>query len=139
MKKTWMGRLAVVAALGLSGTSAFGQSAGVLEIKTAVAHAGYASKAEALGAAHLHLHHVLNCMVGPQGKQFDTAAGDPCKGQGNGALPDIKAKSGEDAQYYMTSLVAEIASQGIASNDLTQAKTYARVAALILEDATGAK
>jgi uncharacterized membrane protein len=37
----------------------------------------------------LHLHHVLNCAVGPDGMGFDAAAGNPCKGQGNGFLSDL--------------------------------------------------
>ncbi len=141
MKKSWMRRFPVVATLALIGSTAFAQSAGSTDaqIKTAISHAGFASKAEALDGVHQHLHHVLNCLEGPQGKQFDSAAGDPCKGQGNGVLPDIKAKGGEDTQYYMTSLAAEIARQGIASNNLTQAKTNARGVSLILQDAAKAK
>ncbi len=141
MRKTWIGLLAVVAALALVGTWAFAQSAGNpdTEMKTAAAHAGYASKADALNGVHQHLHHVLNCVVGPQDKMFDTAAGHPCKDQGSGVLPDLKAKSGEDGQYYEASLVAQIANQGIASNNLQQAKAAARVASLILEDAAKAK
>jgi hypothetical protein len=144
MKKTqwlWTGLLAIVAALAFAGTWAFAQSAGnpEAEIKTAIAHAGYAGKAEALNGVHLHLHHVLNCMVGPQDKLFDAAAGNPCKGEGNGALSDIKAKTGEDAQYYQLSWVAQIAHQGITSSNLQEAKAAAHVASVILEDAAKAK
>ncbi len=144
MKKAqwlWTGLLATVVALAFAGTWAFAQSAGnpEAEIKTAIAHAGYAGKADALNGVHLHLHHVLNCMVGPQDKMFDAAAGNPCKDQGNGALPDIKAKMGEDTQYYEASWVAQIANQGITSNNLQEAKAAAHVANLILEDAAKAK
>jgi hypothetical protein len=144
MKKAqwlWTGLLAVVVVLAFAGTWAFAQAAGnpEAEIKTAIAHAGYAAKADALNGVHLHLHHVLNCVVGPQDKMFDAAAGNPCKDQGNGALPDIKAKMGQDDQYYEVSLVAQIANQGITSNSLQEAKAAAHVANLILEDAAKAK
>jgi len=36
------------------------------------------------------LHHVVNCLVGPKGKGFDESVGNPCKDQGNGAIPDTK-------------------------------------------------
>lgn len=58
------------------------------EINTAHAHAMMAESANTVAMAHTHLHHVINCLVGPGGKGFDAAAGTPCKGQGNGAIPD---------------------------------------------------
>jgi hypothetical protein len=36
----------------------------------------------------MHLHHVVNCLVGPTGQGFDASVGNPCKDQGNGAIPD---------------------------------------------------
>ena len=38
--------------------------------------------------AHKHLQHAVNCLVGPNGKGFDAAAGNPCGKAGNGAIPD---------------------------------------------------
>ena len=35
-----------------------------------------------------HMHHVLNCLVGPNGKGFDESFGNPCNGQGQGAIPE---------------------------------------------------
>ncbi len=128
-------------ALAFAGTWAFAQSAGNpdTEIKTAISHAGYAAKADAESGVTQHLHHVMNCLVGPEDKMFDQAAGNPCKGQGNGALPDLKAKGSQDGQYYEASWAAQVASQGIASKNLQEAKAAARVAGLILEDAAKAK
>jgi hypothetical protein len=125
--------------LAFVGTWAFAQSAGnpETEMKTAIAHAGYAAKAEALNGVHMHLHHVLNCMVGPQDKLFDAAAGNPCKDQGTGVLPELKGKMGQ--QYYEAALVTQIAAQGIASNNLPEAKADAHVAELILQDAVTVK
>jgi hypothetical protein len=109
------------------------------ELKTALTHAGFAAKYDALKEVSLHLHHAINCVVGPQDKMFDAAAGNPCQSQGNGFLPDAKAKKGEDAQYYQAQWAARIASQAIASNNLQEAKAAAHIVSLVLEDAAKAQ
>ena len=58
------------------------------EISTAHAHAMMAQSATSVAMAHAHLHHVINCLVGPKSADFDAKAEDPCKGQGDGAIPD---------------------------------------------------
>jgi hypothetical protein len=58
------------------------------EVSTAATHAGLAAGAAGLPMAQMHLHHVLNCLIGPGGKGFDATAANPCKAQGNGAIPD---------------------------------------------------
>ncbi|MEJ2382461.1 MAG: hypothetical protein P8076_15045 [Gammaproteobacteria bacterium] len=59
------------------------------EIATAAKHAGLAASVTATRQVHLHLHHVINCLVGTGDPLFDAAAGYPCKGQGDGALNDV--------------------------------------------------
>lgn len=56
--------------------------------ETAVDHAELAVKANTLDGIHMHLHHVLNCLEGDNGKDFDAAAGNPCNGRG--ALETLK-------------------------------------------------
>jgi hypothetical protein len=104
------------------------------EVQTALTHAGFAQKYDTLKEVTLHLHHVLNCLVGPKDSMFDTAAGDPCQGQGNGILPDIQSGMGKDAQYYEAAWAARIADDAIKSGDLQQAKSGAHVITLILTD-----
>ncbi|MGH8229169.1 MAG: hypothetical protein ACREU3_14915, partial [Steroidobacteraceae bacterium] len=58
------------------------------EVSTAAQHAGFSAKSTSLLGAHTHLHHTLNCLVGPHGHGFDSKAADPCMGMGNGAIPD---------------------------------------------------
>ncbi len=134
------GILTVIAVLGIGGTRALAQSAQPAagnpdaELKTAITHAEFAAKADAVKGVTMHLHHVLNCLVGPQDKRFDAAAGNPCQGQGGGFLPDLKAKKGEDAQYHEAWWVATIADQGTKTDNLGQAKAAAQVASLVLQD-----
>lgn len=58
------------------------------EVSTAATHAGLAAGSASLPMAQMHLHHVLNCLVGAAGKGFDSTAANPCKDQGSGAIPD---------------------------------------------------
>src|SRR5690348_18093879 len=41
------------------------------EISTAHAHAVLAQSATSVAMAHTHLHHVINCLVGPNGSGFE--------------------------------------------------------------------
>jgi hypothetical protein len=72
--------IALVAAFAvLTPSAARAQDASV---KTATQHAGLASKAADLATVKKHMHHVLNCLEGKSGKDYDASAGDPCKGVG---------------------------------------------------------
>jgi len=86
---------AVVAGAGLT-IAATGARADMdvnKEVSTAAQHAGLAAGSKELPMAQMHLHHVINCLVGPKGKGFDATPGNPCKDQGNGAIPDTKASA----------------------------------------------
>ena len=48
------------------------------EIVNAGTHAGYAAAATDIATAHAHLHHTLNCLVGPAGSGFDAKELNPC-------------------------------------------------------------
>jgi hypothetical protein len=73
--------VAAVAAFGLLvPAKAHAQAAG--SAKTAATHASLAAKANDIATVKKHLHHALNCLEGKQGKGYDAAAGDPCKGVG---------------------------------------------------------
>jgi hypothetical protein len=143
MKGTrWGGRSKVGAGVLLAGAATWmlAQSALVTaagdpsaELKTAVTHAGFAAKYETMKVA-LHLHHALNCLVGPQDKLFNAAAGNPCQGQGNGFLIDQKAAKGEGNQYYDAWWAAQIAGQALASDNLGAAKAAARIVNMVLDN-----
>ena len=55
-------------------TAAFADVAA--ELTVADQHAGFAAKAATVDMVHMHLHHVLNCLVGPSGPGFDAAPGE---------------------------------------------------------------
>ena len=116
----------VTAALGVHTT--FAAEMGLAtELKTAITHAGFAAKYDSQKEVSLHLHHVLNCLVGSSDKMFDTGAGNPCQGQGNGILSDIKAQMGENQQYQVAWLLAQMASQVLSMGNLQQEKAAAHI------------
>lgn len=67
------------------------------EITAAATHAGFAAKATTLDMVHAHMHHALNCLVGPGGNGFDATALNPCKNSGNGAIPDTADAAKKEA------------------------------------------
>lgn len=67
---------------------AFAAGDAAMEVSTAATHASLSAKADSLKVAHAHLHHTLNCLVGPKGHGFDAKAENPCKDMGEGAIPD---------------------------------------------------
>ena len=73
--------VALVAGLGLLAPSAAHAQA-ANSAKTAETHASLAAKAGDIATVKKHLHHALNCIEGKEGKGYDAAAGDPCKGTG---------------------------------------------------------
>lgn len=58
------------------------------EVATAAQHAGFSAAATTLHVAHMHLHHTLNCLVGPKGRGFNAKFFNPCAQSGHGAIPD---------------------------------------------------
>jgi hypothetical protein len=97
------------------------------EIKTAITHAGFAEKYDSMKDVSMHLHHVINCLVGPADPMFDKMAGNPCQGQGRGIMPDIKASMGVDQEYQVAWWLAHLADQAIKMGNLAQAKAAAHI------------
>jgi len=56
--------------------------------QTAMKHAEMAVNAKSLKEVQMHLHHVLNCLEGKSGKDYNASFGDPCNG--HGALETLK-------------------------------------------------
>ena len=75
-----------IALIGLVSISPAALADGPQAVATAAQHAGLAAAAADIAGAHRHLHHTLNCLIGPDGEGFDDAAGNPCRDAG-GAIP----------------------------------------------------
>ncbi|MGH8372233.1 MAG: hypothetical protein ACRETO_05835 [Gammaproteobacteria bacterium] len=103
------------------------------QIATAEIHAQMAAASKDINMIHAHLHHVINCLVGPQGKLFDSKAEDPCKGMGNGALNDLAHQPGVHANL---DAALETALRGTHEDKYPQAHAAATRTAALLKDAS---
>ncbi|MBI1422329.1 MAG: hypothetical protein GC149_02605 [Gammaproteobacteria bacterium] len=106
-------------------TAAYASPHAKKEINTAITHASLAEKMSDVKQVHLHLHHVINCLVGPKGVGFDASAGNPCAGMGNGAINDYKA---DKVDRDMLTQVLEDANYGLLTNRLQIARNAAQLA-----------
>jgi len=88
------------------------------EITNAATHAGLAAQAGDIDGVHTHLHHTVNCLVGPGGAGFDASQLNPCANTGKGAIPDADSDSARQALEAALSK----ANSGLASSDLATAQ-----------------
>ena len=96
------------------------------EVSAAGMHAGMGATATNIETAHAHLHHTLNCLVGPKGEGFDAKQMNPCAQMGDGAIPD----SSDAAAKKKLGDAAMKAGAGLKSDDLAVAtKAAGEVAA----------
>lgn len=83
----------------------------VLQAETAAQHAGFAAGSDGIDSVRAHMHHALNCLVGPDGEGFDASFGYPCDGMGGGAITDgssaMQAYYIEAAEYLRNGLRAD--------------------------------
>jgi hypothetical protein len=110
-------------ALTLSGLLAGTEVAvadGPQAIATAAQHAGLAAGSGDLAGVRRHLHHTLNCLVGPDGEGFDQAAGNPCANAG-GAIPQT---ADADTMDKLEKLAMQIR-EGVMSEDLAASRKLA--------------
>lgn len=114
--------LASLSAAALAATPAFAAAGAGKEISTAIEHSGYASQVKSAKKVHLHLHHVVNCLVGPNGEGFYPAAGNPCQGEGNGALNDLSGQA--KVRSELKDALSE-AKKGLGENRLKAARKTA--------------
>ncbi len=119
----------LVSIAGLAGASflfaatAFAADLGS-EITSAQTHAGLAAQAADINGVHMHLHHALNCVVGPAGDGFDAKQMNPCAQSGNGALTD---ETDAAKKAKLTAAKGEL-QKGIAETDLKAAQADASAA-----------
>ena len=99
------------------------------ETVTAMTHAELAAKASDIATVQMHLHHALNCLVGPGGAGFDAKNMNPCANAGNGAIPD----TGDAGKKAALEAAATKAKAGLAATDLATAQKDASDAAAALK------
>lgn len=109
---------AVLACLALAPATVLAD--GPTAIGKAAQHAGLAAGSADITMVQRHLHHVLNCLVGPEGDGFDQAAGNPCMSDG-GAIPQTTAP----AMLEILTKQAADARAAIANTDLAAAQAAA--------------
>jgi hypothetical protein len=120
-----LGAMAISAALA----SGVALADGPQQISTASKHAGMAAAAGDLKGVTTHMKHVVNCLVGPSGKGFDAAAGNPCNGQGQGAIPETT----DTATKMKLEGALTKARAAAGATDLAAAKQNASEAAKLLQ------
>lgn len=91
------------------------------ETATGGIHAGLAAKAATIEQVHMHLHHAVNCFVGPKGQGFDAKEANPCQALGDGAISDAT----EPAMKAKLTAALARAQAGLKSTDLAAAQKAA--------------
>ena len=117
-------------ALLVAPVAAFAGDAGA-EITNAGMHAGLAAQAGDIAGVHAHLHHAVNCLVGPGGPGFDAKELNPCANTGGGAIPDSTSAS---TKQTLEAALAK-ANSGIAATDMATAQKDAASTAAMLKAA----
>ncbi len=109
------------------------------QLKTAVTQAGFAARYDTVDKIELALHHVVNCLEGASGKNYNEQSGNVCKGQGAGIFADLKDSGMPGAHALPFAEIADqVANWGIAqtmAKDLGRAQAAATVAKAVLQQA----
>jgi hypothetical protein len=120
-------RIALAAGLVFAPFAAYADAAS--ETVTAQTHADLAAHASDLAGVHMHLHHAVNCLVGPAGVGFDAKELNPCANAGSGAIPDT---TDAGRKKLLEQAVTE-AESGIAATQLAAAQKAATATAAMLK------
>lgn len=124
--------LLLACAMPLAAQAADGTTAASKQVATATAHAGMALGASDVAMVHTHLHHVINCLVGPLGDAFDSSAGNPCKDMGDGAIVDAKGDADIESRLHTAYREAE---EGLRTKTLDSAHADAQKVLSTLQEA----
>ncbi len=119
----------LVLAMPAAAVAATLQGAALNQTETALAHADLAMGAPDLNASHMHLHHVINCLVGPKSPSFDYQSEDPCLAMGNGAIVDTQGDATAQAQLHSAVSLSEL---GLKTTTVEASKGEAAKVAQIL-------
>ena len=99
------------------------------EVSTAAQHAGFAGSSKDMKTTQMHLHHVVNCLVGPQGEGYDASFGNPCDGQGSGAISDTT----DSAKKASLQQALQQTNDGLKQSDMAAAQKNATAVQVLLK------
>ena len=114
-------RIAAMGAFVAITAAPAGAAEAAKEISTAAVHAGMAAGSDNLKMVQSHLQHVINCLEGPAGADFNAGPGNPCKDLGAGAIPDAAPD-----QRKRLETAAEMAKTAQGETDPAKAKAMAK-------------
>ena len=123
----WAAGTAVAASLAMAAPTFAADAKG--EITLAAQHASLAAQANDVAGVHMHLHHTVNCLEGPNGADFSKKDMNPCEHSGNGAIPD---STNPTTTATLQSAVGQ-AMKGLSATDLKTAQGDASATAATLQ------
>lgn len=110
------------------------------QLQTARTHATFSARSEVMRDVLWHLGHVVNCLEGSRGKNYDAKNDNPCQGQGSGIIPDLESaargtQTGAAKALDVAREANRIALEALKLTDLPRAKAGASKVADLLGDA----
>lgn len=103
------------------------------QLRTAIDHAKNSAGSGAMASAVSHLGHVLNCIEGTKGKNFNASWGHVCQGQGEGILTDIKGAKNANNLTLVLEAADSLATGGVKAKDLSAVQNAARGVGALLQ------
>lgn len=103
------------------------------QLRTGIDHAKNSAGSQAMAAAVTHLGHVLNCIEGTKGKNFNASWGHVCQGQGDGILVDIKGIKNAEQTMLVLENADTLAQAGVKAKDLATVQVTARGVGALLQ------
>jgi hypothetical protein len=101
------------------------------EIATAAQHTDLAATAADIKMTKTHLHHTINCLVGPKGDFYFANELNPCQDFGDGAIPETT----DPAKKKNLEAALNRAKSGLAAHDPAAAKALASEAEALIKSA----
>jgi hypothetical protein len=113
------------AIVSFPGATALAADLAVESIATQITARSASRNVQRIEDVHQRMQSAINCLVGPKGVGFDTAAPNPCAASGNGLIPDT-AEAGKKDKYLA---IVEKLKVGLATSDRGAAMQIALEAA----------
>lgn len=103
------------------------------QLTTAIDHAKFSAGSNAVNSAVGHLGHVLNCIEGTKGKNFNASWGHVCEGQGDGIVVDIRGAKNAGSVTLVLEAADSLAVAGVKTKDLGAVQNAARGVGALLQ------